>query len=227
MVTLGGYCVSRPSSGVLCAVPVGRAQGSLQSGATYRYRVTFVTSFGETDGNETPTVFVAGPSGVASITGIPTSPCDSVIARKIYRTVAGRAQDAFRLAAVVDGNLQTACVDTLHDGSLGAPIPRVNTAHSRSILGGLVQTQLPLCASCGVLREPCTLPYEINIIDYVSSEPFSLPPAAAQSLGARVVVINSTDEPLTCPLDEPPIEPGLATQYLVAPRGRWMRLRWC
>lgn len=102
------------------------AAGALSAGA-YRYRLTFVTADGETDGGQaSAAVTVANPSvnGQLRLTEIPLGGAE-VTARRIYRTVAGGS--AYLLVATIADNSTTAYTDNVADAALGVGIPLVNT----------------------------------------------------------------------------------------------------
>ena len=102
------------------------AAGTLSAGA-YRYRLTFVTADGETDGGAiSNAVTIANPAvnGQIRLTAIPLGGAE-VTARRIYRTVAGGS--AYFLVATIADNSTTAYTDNVADASLGAGIPLANT----------------------------------------------------------------------------------------------------
>jgi uncharacterized phiE125 gp8 family phage protein len=104
----------------------GAGAGNVDNGA-HRYRFTFVTADGETDGGAISgvvTVADKAVNGKVTLTNIPLGG-SSVTARKVYRTKAGL--EAFLLAAVIGNNTSTTLVDNLADASLGAGVPTTNT----------------------------------------------------------------------------------------------------
>lgn len=128
-----GYVVSAPSA--LTANP-GTVPGALDTLATYQYKVTYVTGFGETDGGSNASV-VTTSTGSVNLTAIPISANGNVIARKIYRTVGGGG--SWLLLVLLSDNVTTSYVDIIADGSLGAAIPVINTAGSVQQFLGIVQ----------------------------------------------------------------------------------------
>lgn len=104
----------------------GSGSGNLSNGV-YRYKVTFVTSDGETEGGAASgavTVSDNATDGRVALSDIPVGG-DAVTARKIYRTEVGGA-DYLLLATIAD-NVTTAYADNIADASLGASVPVVNT----------------------------------------------------------------------------------------------------
>jgi uncharacterized phiE125 gp8 family phage protein len=100
--------------------------GNVNAGA-HRWRVTFVTADGETDGGTiSAAVTVANPAvnGQVSITAVPLGGA-AVTARKIYRTVAGGS--TYLLLATINDNTTTTYTDNVADGSLGVGCPSSNT----------------------------------------------------------------------------------------------------
>jgi uncharacterized phiE125 gp8 family phage protein len=127
------------------------ATGNVTAGA-HRYRVTFVTADGETDGGVISAA-VTTIAGVAddpmtldvdetvvekkqvSLTAIPLGPT-GVTARKIYRTAANGS--AYLLLATLANNTATTYTDNIADGSLGVGIPTTNTAYDMSEVAPLI-----------------------------------------------------------------------------------------
>jgi hypothetical protein len=108
---------------VALASPV--APGNVDNGA-HRYRVTFVTSAGETDGgtiSSSVTIADKTVNGQVSLTAIPTG-SSNVTSRKIYRTAA--AGTTYLLLATIANNTATTYTDNIADTSLGAGVPSTN-----------------------------------------------------------------------------------------------------
>lgn len=104
-------------------VAVNTTAGNLNG--SYYYNVTFVTSLGETEGGALSAV-VSPASQQVNITAIPLG-SSNVIARKIYRTVAGAPwPHATQLVTTISDNTTTAYTDNIADGSLGAYVPQIN-----------------------------------------------------------------------------------------------------
>lgn len=100
--------------------------GSVTAGA-HRYRVTFVTADGETEGgtvSSAVTVADAAVNGKVELTAIPLGG-SLVTSRKIYRTAAGGS--TYLLLATLADNTTTAYTDNIVDASLGAGAPSTNS----------------------------------------------------------------------------------------------------
>lgn len=111
----------------------GAGAGGLSAGA-YRYRVTFVTADGETDGgdiSDTVTVATPGSDGQVAVTAIPTGGA-AVTARRLYRTTAG-GSSFLRLTTLAD-NTTTSYTDTVADGALGVAVPTQNTTEDPELV---------------------------------------------------------------------------------------------
>ena len=114
----------------------GAGAGNVDNGP-HRYRVTFVTADGETDGGDiSSAVTVADKSvnGKVAITAVPVGG-SLVTSRKIYRTVA--AGSSYLLLTTLSDNTTTTYTDNTADASLGAGIPSTNTTGDPE-LGGLI-----------------------------------------------------------------------------------------
>lgn len=96
---------------------VGSATGLT---GVYRWRVTFATAAGETEGGVVSSALTL-TNQKASLSAIPISPERSVSARNLYRTEAGGEE--YLLVAVIADNTTTVYVDNIADGSLGASCP--------------------------------------------------------------------------------------------------------
>lgn len=99
--------------------------GNVDDGA-HRYRVTFVTADGETDGGPISSAITVADktvSGQVALTAIPTGDAN-VTARKLYRTAAGGSD--YLLLATISNNTTTTYTDNIADASLGAGIPVAN-----------------------------------------------------------------------------------------------------
>ena len=117
---------AEPTPGPLTAALAGAGAGNVENGA-HRYRVTFVTADGETDGGTiSAAVTVADKTvdGKVALTAIPTGG-SLVTARKVYRTVA--AGSTYLLLTTLADNTTTIYTDNTADGSLGAGVPTSNT----------------------------------------------------------------------------------------------------
>jgi uncharacterized phiE125 gp8 family phage protein len=104
----------------------GAGAGSVTNGV-HRYRVTFVTAVGETDGgiiSQSVTVANNAVDGRVNLTNIALGG-SLVTARKIYRTLA--AGSAYFLVATLADNTTTVFTDNVADGALGVQVPATNT----------------------------------------------------------------------------------------------------
>jgi len=108
------------------SVAIGSGAGNVDNGA-HRYRVTFVTADGETQGgdiSDAVTVVDKTANGKIELSGIPLGG-SLVTARKIYRTTAGGS--VYYLLATIANNTATTYTDNTSDASLGAAVPSSNT----------------------------------------------------------------------------------------------------
>src|SRR5688572_46410 len=83
--------MQEPAPGALTAAMVSPAAAGIVDNGAHRYRVTFVTPDGETDGGTVSSVVTVADKAVngrVSLTDIPVGGA-SVTARKLYRTAAG------------------------------------------------------------------------------------------------------------------------------------------
>lgn len=127
---------NRPTSAPTAALASPAAPSNVDDGA-HRYRVTFVTADGETDGGPISAVVTVTDktvNGTVVLTAIPTGG-SAVTARKVYRTAANR--DDFFLVATIANNTATTYTDTTADASLGVGIPLANTT-ADVLLAGLI-----------------------------------------------------------------------------------------
>ena len=109
------------------------AAGNVDDGA-HRYRVTFVTADGETEGgtiSDSVTVADKTVNGQVELTDIPTGGA-AVTSRELYRTEAG-GTDYLALATIAD-NSTTTYTDNIADASLGAAAPTTNTTEDPELV---------------------------------------------------------------------------------------------
>jgi uncharacterized phiE125 gp8 family phage protein len=107
--------------------------GNVDDGA-HRYRVTFVTADGETEGgtiSAAVTVADKTVNGKVELTAIPTGGA-AVTSRELYRTEAG-GTDYLALATIAD-NSTTTYTDNIADASLGAAAPTTNTTEDPELV---------------------------------------------------------------------------------------------
>lgn len=103
------------------------AQAGNLSNGDYKYKVTFLTSDGETEvGTVSNTITaVAADHGKINLSAIPVSASGRVTSRKIYRTV--HDGSTYKLLTTLSNNTATTYSDNTADGSLGATGPTANT----------------------------------------------------------------------------------------------------
>ena len=114
-----------PAPGAI-TVALGSGAGNVDNGV-HRYRCTFVTAGGETDGGDISspvTVLDKSINGKVSLSAIPLGG-SFVTSRKIYRTAAGGS--IYYLLATIADNTTTTYTDNIADASLGAQVPGSNT----------------------------------------------------------------------------------------------------
>jgi uncharacterized phiE125 gp8 family phage protein len=102
------------------------APGNVDNGA-HRYRLTFVTADGETEGgtiSSSVTVADKTVNGQVTLTAIPIGGSE-VTSRKLYRTVA--AGSTYLFLATISNNTATTYTDNIADSCLGAAGPTTNT----------------------------------------------------------------------------------------------------
>jgi len=134
---------AEPAPGALTAALAGAGAGNVDNGA-HRYRVTFVTSDGETEGGTVSaavTVADKTVNGKVSLSAIPLGGAD-VTSRKIYRTAAGGS--TYLLLATLADNTTTTYTDNTADSSLGAGAPTTNTTLDPLIVR-MIQSARELC----------------------------------------------------------------------------------
>jgi hypothetical protein len=116
--------VTAPMS--LMTTAVNSDAGNLNG--TYRYVVTYVTAYGETDHPCIPTVAVSPTNEKVDISDIPVSSNSQVIYRNIYRNKGVYADANFLyLVDTIPNNTSTTYTDNVADAALGARSPCVNT----------------------------------------------------------------------------------------------------
>lgn len=124
--------------GAPTAALAGDGLGLVDDGA-HRYRLTFVTVDGETEGgtSSAPVVVVdKNINGQVALTDLPLGG-SSVLARKLYRTMANATE--FFLVATIADNETTTYQDNTPDAQLGVGCPSVNTT-SDPQLSALITT---------------------------------------------------------------------------------------
>lgn len=161
----------RPTAPTVALVSPATA-GNVNAGA-HRYRVTFVTADGETDGGDIssavttiagvaddPETLEVDETVVASqqvrITNIPIGGA-GVTARKLYRTAAN-GSSYFLLATIAD-NTTTSYTDNIADSSLGAGVPSVNSTVDPELTGFIsaARQQAERYTAAGIVEQVWTL----------------------------------------------------------------------
>src|SRR3990167_9515694 len=126
--------VGEPAPSVITVALASPAiAGNVTAGA-HRYRASFITADGETDGGDISaivTVADAAVNGKVELTGIAVGGTE-VTSRKIYRTAAGGS--TYLLLATIANNTATVYTDNIADGSLGANVPSTNTTEDPEIV---------------------------------------------------------------------------------------------
>lgn len=195
--TLAGFSIAKPSSAP--TVTADTRTGSLDTSAVYQYKVTYVTSFGETEGNTTAGQTTTTSTGSIALTAIPVSSDQNVIQRKIYRTVGGGS--SFLLLTTLDDNTTTTYSDIIADGSLTDAIPTLNTASARQLLDGTLKLAKPLihsvegsitAAAGGGQTNAYQLSAEYNFVSTVATtaDSVKLPELSSAFIGLHILVAN-------------------------------------
>jgi len=131
----------------LASTPIA---GNVDVGA-HRYRATFVTADGETEGgvvSDVVTVANKTTNGQVSLTAIPLGG-SAVTSRKIYRTIA--AGTTYLLLTTLSNNTATTYTDNIADASLGAACPAVNTTNDPLLVALLSSARLEIDGADGWL----------------------------------------------------------------------------
>ena len=106
---------------------------------TVAYALTFVTADGETEVGSRTSITVSNRQ--VNLTNVRVSTDRRVIARRIYRSPAGAADQVLgQLVATINDNTTTTFVDNVADASLGGPAPWFNTTGGvlRNDAGGIL-----------------------------------------------------------------------------------------
>lgn len=126
-----------PAPAALTAALAGDGAGNVDDGA-HRYKVTFVTADGETDGGDASAAVTVSDNtsdGQVDLSDIPLGG-SAVTSRKIYRTEAGGS--TYYLLTTIADNSTTTYTDNIADSSLGAEVPSTNTTED-PILSSLIK----------------------------------------------------------------------------------------
>jgi uncharacterized phiE125 gp8 family phage protein len=184
--------------------------GNVDAGA-HRYRVTFVTAAGETDGGQisapvttldavaddlgTPLVDeTVAESKQVAITNIAVGGSD-VIGRNLYRTAAD-GSDYFLLFAFTN-NTATTYTDNIADADLGAGIPGMNTAFDSSGVQALIRAarmQAEKWTGVGIVTQ--VWEYTLDQFPVTQREKIVLPRGPVQSVD-EITYTDSAGSPQT------------------------------
>jgi uncharacterized phiE125 gp8 family phage protein len=121
--------------------------GNVDEGV-HRYRVTFVTADGETEGgvpSSAVTISDQTTNGQVAVTMIPLGG-PHVLARKLYRTLANGAE--YFLLATLDDNATTTYSDDAPDVALGVGCPTLNTTGDPYLLNCIATAREDVEAYC-------------------------------------------------------------------------------
>lgn len=118
--------------------PPGAPKVAVSSGpgitGAYRYKITFETPVGETQGGATSAI-VSPANQKVHMSAIPLGP-DGTTKRNVYRTTAGGADDTLKFVDSIADNTTTVYDDALADRSLGRAVPLFNGSGSRLLFDG-------------------------------------------------------------------------------------------
>ena len=95
---------------------------ALTAGATYHYKVTFLTALGETDAGPDAVQTLTTAMNAAQVSAIPVSADGQVIGRRLYRTKAPTPTGPWYLEATINDNTTTTYLSTKPDAQLGAAL---------------------------------------------------------------------------------------------------------
>ena len=172
-------------------VALGTGAGNVDDGA-HRYRVTFVTADGETEGgtiSSAVTVLDKTANGKVALSAIPTGGA-FVTSRKLYRTAAGGS--TYLLLATLADNSTTTYSDNIADASLGAGCPSTNTT-SDSLLSALIATARIKCET-ETHRQLITATYKLTMDRFPADGIIQLPRPPLQSVTTIKYLDDDGDE---------------------------------
>lgn len=103
------------------------AEGSAGNvtGTNLKWRITFVTADGETEGGDVSSALSPSSKQIA-LTAIPVSPERTVTARKVYRL--DTSTGTYKLVGTISDNVTTTYTDDVATASLGAAAPELSAA---------------------------------------------------------------------------------------------------
>jgi uncharacterized phiE125 gp8 family phage protein len=155
------------------------AAGNVDSGV-HRYRVTFVTADGETDGGTiSPTVTVADKAvnGKVLVSAIPLGGA-SVTSRRLYRTVA--AGSTYLLLASIADNTTTIYTDNIADASLGVEVPTTNSTVDPELVRAIAASRT--IVERHTRRALLTQTWELQLEEFPDDDEIELPLPPLQSV---------------------------------------------
>ncbi|MDY6957688.1 MAG: hypothetical protein SVK08_00890 [Halobacteriota archaeon] len=168
----------------------GTAGTALKSGGKYKYKVTYVGKTGH-ESNASPESVLIELSAARddiNLTEIPISPDPQVIARKIYRTVAGG--EIFLFLDRIEDNTTTTYTDTTSDLGLGQTSPPlagdVSDDNSPPTKAGIVKLWKRTVFLAGFPDRPEVVGFSED------DEPESFPTLNEVQLDAKVTAIYET-----------------------------------
>lgn len=167
------------------------APGNVDDGV-HRYRVTFVTADGETDGgviSDAVTVADQGVNGQVELTAIPLGGA-AVTARKLYRTEAG-GSDYLLLATIAD-NSTTTYTDNIADSSLGAAVPTTNTTEDPELVRNIQSVRRE--AERRSARVLITQTWRLRMDSFPPSGEIQFPKPPLQSIDSVTYIDENGDE---------------------------------
>lgn len=140
--------------------PVVTASGTGSITGDYSYKVTYVSKYGHSSNAGPSSVTVSASNNAQlNLSRIPVSPDPQVIARELYRTVAGGSIHLF--LARIDDNTTTVYTDNAADISLGASTPPqagdFSDDNSPPPKGGIIKTWKNTVFIAGDPQNPNTL----------------------------------------------------------------------
>ena len=177
-----------PAPGVI-TVALSAVAGLVTAGA-HRYRATFVTADGETDGGtiSASVTTILATHGKVSLSAIPLGG-SAVTSRKIYRTAADGS--TYLLLATLADNTTTTYTDNIADGSLGAAVPSTNTTADPELTSWLTAAREH--AETFTHRALITQTWQLKLDDFPVG-PIVLPkPPLISTTTATGLVITYTD----------------------------------
>lgn len=209
---------NRPASPTVALISPAAA-GNVNDGA-HRYRVTFVTADGETEGGEisgSVTVADKTVNGKVTVSAIPLG-SGAVTARKVYRTAAGGS--TYLLLTTIANNTDTTYTDNTADASLGAEVPSANTTDDPYI-AGVIQSARELVerdTGRALLTQEWTLTLDAFPCD---GEAIRIPRPPLQTVDA-ITYVDENGDTQTVPSDDYVVDTsGVVATITLDPEASW------